>query len=419
MGDSTSCNDFIESYLSYIGDTECPITFHRWCCISMLGAYLGRQIHYKFGHSDLHTNSYVMLMGEPGSRKSTAVKIAKKVITLAGYDKISADKSSKEKFMLDLAGEGEDTNVEDILERNLFGPGESGEYKEMYIACDEFNDFIGNGNTEFVSLLGNMWDYEGTFVNRIKTGKSVTVPNPTISILGGNTQVNFARAFPADTLGQGFFSRLLLVYSDPTGIKIAEPVPPSVQDTAEIAKHLQAIKMNMAGEIKRTEVARKLIKHIYEDVNFDILDGRFNSYNNRRFTHLLKLSLVMAASRMSNIIDEADVIRANTILSHAEYSMPKALGEFGKSRNSDVVNKVMGLLETTPKVLTVKEIYMHVCTDIEKVQDLVELLRGLITADKIFNAGGGYIAKKKLRAKDMPGVIDFDLLTKQERDMII
>lgn len=415
MGDR---NDFITRYLDYIGLSESPTIYHRWAAISILGAYLGRQFHLPFGHENLHTNLYLMFIGVPGARKSTAIKRAKKIITLAGYDKISADKSSKEKFMLDLSGE-EDADTQDILDANLFGPkDESDDVREMYIACDEFNDFIGNGNFEFISLLGNFWDFAGVFVNRIKTGKSVRIPNPTISILGGNTQVNFAKAFPPETLGQGFFSRLLLIYGEPTGRKITFPEPPTPEATASIVHELMEIKKQCIGAAKRTAGADKLLDKIYTSSSFDIEDARFDSFNNRRFTHLLKLSLVIAASHRTSVIDEKIVIEANTILNHAEFLMPKALGEFGKSRHSDVAHKVMRVMETTNVPLTLKDVWGHVHTDLDKLSDLTEILKSLLTADKILNAGGGFLAKKKMRVEDITGTVDYSILSKEEREMV-
>lgn len=408
--------NFVDNYLQYVGDTECPITYHRWCCMSMIGAYLGRQYSLKFGHSSLHTNLYVMLIGTPGARKSTAIKIAKKIIKSAGYDHISADRSSKEKFLLDLAGEdmGDDTK-DSILDRNIFGGMES-DYSEMFIACDEFNDFIGNGNIEFISMLGNLWDFEGAYENRIKNGKSVNINNPTISILGGNTPVNFARAFPPEILGQGFFSRLLLIHGEPTGKRITFPVMPTVEETSEIVRQLQAIKMHSMGEAHITHGGKLLLDKIYKGWK-GIDDIRFESYSNRRLTHLLKLCLVASASRLGSEVTEDDIIHANTVLSHTEYLMPKALGEFGKSRNSDTTHKVMQILDSTPKPMDMKAIWELVHTDMERINDLAELLRNLVTADKIFAINGGFLAKRKAAVEVDSDTLDYGILTKEERAM--
>ena len=155
----------------------------------------------------------------------SAIKISKKLLQIAGYDKFSAEKTTKEKFLLDLLGgtddEGNPASVDDILDRNIFGDShDESSISEIYFMI-RFNDFIGNGNIEFISLLGSFWDYAGVYTNRIKNGKSVKIPNPTINILGGNTPSGFSLAFPADILGQGFFSRLLLIYGEPTGKRIA------------------------------------------------------------------------------------------------------------------------------------------------------------------------------------------------------
>jgi hypothetical protein len=407
--------DFISQYLDYVGTTECPTTYQRWCCISLIGAYLGRQYSFKFGHFNIHPNKYIMLIGTPGARKSTAIKIAKNIITQAGYDKISADKSSKEKFILDLAGD-DSNDSNDILESNLWGAQSSGP-AEVYIACDEFNDFIGNGNFEFISLLGSFWDWNGApFKNRIKNGTSVTVTDPTVSILGGNTPVNFARAFPPEILGQGFFSRLLLIHGEPTGRRITFPIPPCMAATAHIVAELQRVKRAAVGVAELSSSAYKLLDKIYQTEK-PLDDIRFEHYSTRRFQHLLKLCLILSASSFSARIEEAQVVQANTILTHAEHLMPKALGEFGKSRNSDITHKIMGLLNTTIKPMPLKELWEYLHKDMEKVGDLAELLRNLATAEKVQMTGTGFLARKKVIEEVRNDILDYSYLTEEERNM--
>jgi hypothetical protein len=413
-------DSFLTQYLHYVGDTEAPTFYHRWAAISAVGAYLGRQYSFPLGHAQLYTNMYIMLIGEPGSRKSTAIKIAKKIITAAGYNTISADKSSKEKFMLDLAGEGDDNEgktVDEILDTNLWGNEEDdGQPAEMYIACDEFNDFIGLGNMEFISLLGNMWDYNGVFKNRIKTGKSVAINNPTVSILGGNTSTSFANAFPPDTLGQGFFSRLLLIHGESTGRLITFPEMPSVADTSHIIRELQRIKLTARGEAKLTAGGRYLLDKIYKSTK-RMEDTRFVSYSNRRFTHLLKLCLIISASHYSTVITEEHIVEANTLLTHTEHLMPKALGQFGKAKNSDITHKIMSILANAERPLQVKDIWEFVHNDMDKMNDLVDVIRNLIGANKVLAINGGYLSKTVVIEEVNNDMLDYSYLTNEERGM--
>lgn len=407
---------FFQTYLSYVGETEAPMFYHRWSALSMIGAFLGRDFYLPFGHSTLYPNMYVMLIGEPGTRKSTAIKLAKKVITSAGYKSISSDKTSKEKFILDLAEQNTPTNVDDILDTNLWGEAQEGEYSEMYIACDEFNDFIGLGNLEFISLLGNLWDFSGTFTLRNKNSKSVSVQDPTISILGGNTATSFANAFPPDVLGQGFFSRLLLIYGEPTGKKIPFPEAPTLEQVAGVTEGLQKIKLSCSGAAEISSGAKELLEYIYLNAE-GIEDPRFISYSNRRFTHLLKLTLLIAASHFSNVIERDHVVEANTLLTHTENLMPKALGHFGRARNAEVTHKIMATLRGNGGPMSMQDIWGILHADLNSIGELVEQMKNLMYSQSVLSHDGKFLYKaRKVSLQDSTGV-EYKYLTEEEKQM--
>lgn len=360
-----------------------------------------------------------MLVGTPGTRKSTAIKLMKKLLSDVGYKNIAASKTTKEKFLMDLAGEtgeGDSKDVEDFLDKNLFGDQDS--MAEMFVMADEFNNFIGNGNIEFISILGELWDFNGTYTNRIKNGKSISILNPTISILGGNTPTNLALAFPPEVIGQGFFSRLLLIYGESNGKKIAFPEPPDPRYTKEISEYLTHIKSAAYGIAELSPTAKRLLEKIYTSTG-GIEDVRFESFGTRRFSHLLKLCLIMSASRCAREISEEDVIHANTVLSHAEHFMPKALGEFGKSKHSDVSHKIVQFIESHSGIVEFKAIWKCVANDLEKQTDLATLLQNLMAAEKIqaVKGGLGFLPKKKAIDQSDSSMIDYSYLTEEERNM--
>ena len=101
---ATYSNPLMDKYFSYVVDTEAPLIFHRWTLLSALGAMLGRQYYFPFGHFKIHPNMYLMLIGNPGSRKTTAIGLARKLLARTGYDTFAAQRTSKEKFLLDLEG---------------------------------------------------------------------------------------------------------------------------------------------------------------------------------------------------------------------------------------------------------------------------------------------------------------------------
>lgn len=412
--------DFFSQYLAYNKDTEAPAIFYRWSLLSGIGAFLGRQYYFEHGHFTIYPNMYTMLIGSAGTRKSYSIKLMRKILLEAGYNTIAADKTTKEKFLLDLDGTSDDVSVgmngHDFLDQNLFG--EDNVDREIFVMADEFNDFFGNNNIEFISLLGTLWDYTGVYRNRIKSGKSVAIHNPTVNILGGNTPTGFALAFPPEILGQGFFSRILLIYGEPNGKRITFPKQPEQGATTAIIEHLRAIKSSVHGRCNLSKPAERLLDRIYQS-NHRIADVRFESYANRRFTHLIKLCLIVSASRLSVEISERDVIFANTILTHAERLMPKALGQFGKSRNSDVVHKVVEYIYNAPKAVSVREIWQQVHADLEKMPQLAEILIGLVEAKKIQRvpAADGFLPLRAKMAEEDINTVDYSLLSEEERNM--
>jgi len=413
----------ITDYLEYIGKSESPVTFHRWSFMTILGAFLGRNLSFKHGHFNIIPNMYIMLMGGPGTRKSTAIKIAAGVAKDAGYSNIAAERTTKEKFLMDLAGvksEGETdmVNPDDIWEANIFGEEEK-EDAEILVAADEFNVFVGNGNIDFLTLLGTLWDYEGKFSDRKKNSQSFVINNPTVSIIGGNTPTGFSLAFPIESIGQGIFSRMLMIHGETNGTKIAFPDTPDIEERARLIIRMQEVQRVAKGIAILSTTAKALLTDIYEGFK-GIGDVRFESYANRRFTHLLKLCLIITASYGRTTITDHDVIFANTILTHAEHTMPKALGEYGKARHSDVAHKLIQYLEQATGIVKMKELWQQVHTDLGDISELKDMLSNMIFADKIMTANGGFLVKRKQMEEmgDANGFVDYSLLELEERRYI-
>jgi energy-coupling factor transporter ATP-binding protein EcfA2 len=412
--------DFFDAYLAYTAGGEVPICYHRWSAIVGIGALLERDAYLTFGHSKIHPNQYVMLIGEAGTKKSTAIKLMKKLLIKSGFNHIAAEKTSGEAYLRDLADSHSESGTnEDVLERNIFGTAVNDALiTPSLVAADEANTFFRINNVDFLTILGDLWDYEGKFENRIKTGKSDFIPNPTISILSGNTATNFSIAFPPAIFGNGFFSRLLLVYSEPTGIKITKPRTPTDAETEAMIRMIHQVKQVASiGEYHFRGKAFELIDAIYQNDTALIDDVRFASYHNRRLTHLYKLCLIVAAARLEPFISEETVIQANSYLRYIERLMPKALGEFGKAKNADVSHKVLSLIENKFPI-SLKDIFREISSELEKPADLGTIIQKLLMAEKIQSTTAGFLPKKKVESVEEEtklGFVDFErFLTPQE-----
>lgn len=452
--------DFLTNYLNYTDGTEPHKIYQRWSAIVGIGAILGRNSYIRFGHGKLFPNFYCMLLGEPGARKSTAIKLVKKLISSAGYDTFAADRSSREKFLLDLGGDSEEeeyssyregkqlasrvrrSNGTDITELNLWGSSTSSkdnatygekEPREVFIVADEFNDFCSPGDVNFFTTLNTLWDFDDDnrdYMDKVKNSKSVSIYQPTVSLLGGNTQENFARAFPPDLLGHGLLSRLLLIHGVPSGREISRPLPPPEENTAAIISGFSKVQREASsrggrgGELLVEETAWSLLDRIYSfQKRNGISDPRFKGYNQRAYTHLLKLCIIVAASFSSPTVTEEIVIIANTYLHAIERNMPNAIGEFGKGKFSDVSNQILSVLQAAHAPVTAIQLWKSgLNKNLDKMGQLSELLYNLQQADKIqvvaLGKKTGFLPKKEVGGSSGMEFVRLELLSDEEREML-
>jgi len=370
-----------------------------------------------------------MLIGEAGARKSTAIKLVKKLIGSSGYTDFAANKTTKEKFLVDLQRE-EDFDLlhttkrsyDSITSSNLWGDSTEGleataEIHASWIVADEFINFIGRGNIDFCNLLGELWDYdEPVYRDRIKNGKSVTIPFPIVGILAGTNQENFSLAFPPEIMATGYLARKILIYGEPKNEKVTFPADATSETKQNLIKELQEIKQQISGCASTTEEALSMLDEIYKQWK-NIPDIRFRTYSSRRFTQLIKVALNTAASYKTSRIDRRIVIESNTYLAAAEQLMSKALGEFGKGKHGDIVQRILGMMEGADKPVLINEIWKEVHRDLDKPSELAVILQNLEQAEKIIRIPQkGFLMKAEKRREEIH--VDWNLLSSEERSMI-
>lgn len=373
---------------------------YLWAGLSCIAAQLARNVYIPFGNGKIYPNLYVMFVGDPGKRKSTAIKDLKKRIKAAGYQNICGDKVTMQKYLLDLAGVGEGS-VEDsnITEFNLGITLGTNDYVESYINQDEFSDFIGINNYPFISLLGNFWDIDEPYVYRTKNGQSIEIPSPIVNILGATTPSQFNTIFPPAISEQGFLSRLIIVNIPESKRKIARPLPSDASVIEKVVDGLKAVR-KLSGELVMSDAVWDKLEEIYLSWK-PVEDTRFAHYSTRRHTQLLKLCILATCSRYTVEMSVDDVIFANTLLSFTEHFMPQALGQFGKNKDGDVNSKVISYLRSSfPTAKSLQDIIIPISTETD-VMSLQKILNNLVVAEKIVAASNGKYLPKLPSYKDI------------------
>lgn len=389
---------FTNDFITMVGEQESPATYLRWSLIAAAGAALARNARIEFGPLTVYPNQYIILMGAPGSRKSTGMTLASRILREAGYEKFAPSKGRKEALWARLARYGKANWQQEVQAKNNYGndmppdeeitiddlladaPEAALQPASMFIVAPEWVDFMGR-DEELMDSLTDLWDNLDVWDYERTTKSSLLIKEPTISMLGAATPSSFSRVIPATSIGGGFMRRILLIH----GKQIRKVFWPDHPDKKIYSNLVSIFEMLLSYKnivIKPTEEAKKVLKEIYNREHF-IDDSRFDYYVGVRYTHLLKLCIISAAARDSRLISVEDVVQCNTILSRAELAMPQAMGHFGVAKNSTAANVVLDVIKRAKTAIALRPLFKQVGADVGSMETLKGILDLLVETEKI------------------------------------
>jgi hypothetical protein len=344
-------------------------------------------------------NQYVLLVGTPGTRKSTAGAIMKRIIRSAtgvrfapqdtagqrqglveamkstGPDKefvdavelVARDDSILGLTLQDIASA---TNDPDDDEAKFIAEADK---HHIAVISGEFSRFIGQNNLQMLDFLTGMWDGED-YDYKTKTGDAL-LKNPLINILGCTTPTQIANSMPPAAGGQGFLSRVILVYGTRKYKQVPRPATPPVELVERVKNHLNSIYHEMNGPFDEAPDAREYSIGLY-DYPLEITDSRFGYYNERRYTHLIKLAMCLAAARRDRVISRGDYEEAHRILRATEKGMPDALGEFGMNPLAALKQSILEFMRNT-HAIPLDELRGHFHRD-ARTMEFTEVMNDLV-----------------------------------------
>src|SRR5690606_2692488 len=342
---------FLNDYMRLVEDTESPRLFHLWSAISGAAAALGRRCYLPFGPTVYYPNHYVLLVGTPASRKSTAINIMRKLLKDStairfGPSDTGGQRQGIVEAMRGRDQEGEFLNnieigfnehsllnlgVEDVARITNEPDLDQGivtakDKNVLFFAASEFTKLIGQNNLSMIDFFTTMYDGDD-YEYQIKAGKT-TLKDPLIGLVAGTTPQSLSLSMPPAAGGQGFLSRIILVYGSRKYKLVPRPKEFDPDLVRKIREGFNRAYLEVNGEFTETDDAREYSESLY-DHPLNMNDPRFGYYHERRYAHLIKLAMTLAGLRGSTTIVKDDYIEAHRILRATEKGMPDALGQFG------------------------------------------------------------------------------------------
>ncbi len=304
-------DDFITTFTESTASLGVPTIFRKWTAISLISAVLEQKVWVKTSRP-LHPNMYVFLIAHPGVGKT-------RIISEGRY----------------LAGKLEELHIAPVsmtfaslvdalakAKRSIVRQPE-GElcYNSMYITADELGAFMHKYEPEMIDGLSHFYDPTPYRQVRRTNEINIQINSPQLNILAGSTPQNLTGFMPDKAWGQGFTSRIIMVFSDERII---------VDDFGDFGP-------NRADDLVHD---LKLINTLYGAFNVsqgykDAVNGwralgepptpnhpKLVHYITRRRVHIYKLSMIASINRDNSLfLEEQDFLQAISWLSEAEVHM--------------------------------------------------------------------------------------------------
>lgn len=336
-------SDWLEYYMKYTQRTEPPELYHLWSGLTAISSALRRKCYCNWGalRGLIYPNVFVSLVGPPGGRKGTAMRIAKNLVRQLnvpmGADSLGSTQALYKELM-----ESEDSYVDP--------QGVTRKHKSISVWAEEFQVFLSDRDQMLIPALTDLFDCADIWKYKTLSRKTEDISNCWITIIGAITPDLLQEKLTRISVGGGLISRIIFIVGQ--GPKQRKALQFLTEEEEEIQtmleNDLQEI-ANLSGQfILSKEFLRSYVRwyeHEYDESG--VPSDKFLGYNHRRPLHINKLCMLLSAAESNDmIITDVHFDKALAIIQITEQEMPKAFQGLGLANQSNVYAKILSFIES-------------------------------------------------------------------------
>lgn len=357
---------FLQSYLEYTHDLESPELFHFWACVSTIGAALGRKCFIHRGYFTCFPNEYIILVSESARcRKTTSAETAVKIYRKANITPVFRGDATRR-----------------ALSKHMHEMVETVGSSFTYLYAPELGTLLGTDSyvSGLMTFITDFYDCPEESEHRTQTQGVDSHKDVFLSILGCTTP-SWLAGMPPDMVEGGFSSRALFIVQN-----APRPPKPRPQKSDKV-KELEIMLIEdmgaihaMKGEFRWSEDAKLYFDEWYvrEYNKIDTSDVRLRAYYGRKGDHLLKLCMILSASRDdSMLITHYDIEQGLALLGQVEKMMAQAFRGFTLAHSTKHIDRIMQQIEENGGSI-IHSILMknnHLYMDKSEMERVLETLR--------------------------------------------
>lgn len=368
--------NWLRAYLLYTKDTLSPEAFNLWSGISVVASALQRKVFIPANEFLCFPNDYIILIGPPGTMKSTAMRTGREILNKVPHLHLATDSTTREKLILNFS--------------MAFRDGHS----SMTAHSTELATFFASSKLDMVNFLTDIYDSPTEWAHDTKLGGINKIKAPCLNLLAATTPDSFSKEVPAETSGIGLTSRMIFVQESKARLQHWRTAPdPNKAKLKEMLQndliHISTLKGEYQIEPEADSFYDEWFMKQLDSPN-DSGDKSLDPYFARKHTHVLKLSMVMAAaSRDELVIYKEDIEEVMAVLKDAEKNMPNVFSGYGMNPLAFSLQQVaMHILDAGPEGVPYQDLLIVFARDVSE-EDLDRVLGTLEKMGQVTRKASG------------------------------
>lgn len=342
MSSSRKLASFISAFGTATESLGSPTIFRRWTAITLIAAALRQNVWVKTA-SRLNPNVYAFLIAHPGVGKTRVINYGREIC------------SKIEGIHLAPISMTFASMVDALIERKveiLRQPEGKITYNSMFITADELGAFIHKYDNDMMAGLTAFYDptpYQQKRRTGGKDGQGIDfeIKSPQLNIISGSTPQNLMSFLPETAWGQGFTSRLVLIFSDQRIVvdDFADHGPSQIEDLVHDLKHMTTL----YGQFRVSDEYRAAVNDWKAQGEAPVPGHpRLVHYATRRRVHIYKLSMISSVDRGDDLtLIAADFFTAIEWLVQAERTMPDIFKAGATNSDSQAMDDIVHWIRIT------------------------------------------------------------------------
>lgn len=369
---------FISTFIAATDGLGVPTAFRQWAAISLLSAAVEQRVWVTTGRPSrpLYPNQYIFLVAHPGVGKTRIInegrRLAHDLSTL-----FMAPVSMTFASLVDALGKAK----REIIRQ----PEGSSTYNSLYITADELGAFMHKYEPEMIDGLSAFYDATPYSQERRTGDLKIKIQSPQLNVIAGSTPQNLMSFLPERAWGQGFTSRIIMVFSDER-LRVDD-----------FGDHEGGSMADLLGDLKTiaTLYGAFHVTPKYKDAVNTWRDGgeapvpahpRLTHYATRRRVHVYKLSMVASLDRDNGLaLTEADFFTALGWLVDAERSMDDIFKAGVTNSDAAAIDDIVHYVKINDLGVGVSEqLIVHYAQERIPITSILRIIEIMETSGRIF-----------------------------------